>query len=304
MFNSQIIDVAIGLIFFYLFVSLAFTALNEWIAALSTLRATGLRRGIKNLLQDKSAIENFYNNPLIKSMNPELLKGKKWHKKKPSYLPSKMFAIAIVDDAAKTLQSFDAVRASIVTYLTQHPESAVHRQLLALIDASQGKMDVALKNIGEWFDGQMERISGWYKRVIMCITAVIALIVATALNADSIMIAKQLWGNAVLRTSVVRLAEQKVSNDADTILSGGFVRVEKLSNELSEIGFPLGWEKKENDAVRSVPGDIVGWINKILGLLFTSLAVTLGAPFWFDLLGKFVRIRASGNAGAKPIDEK
>jgi len=33
---------------------------------------------------------------------------------------------------------------------------------------------------------------------------------------------------------------------------------------------------------------------KLVGLLLTGLAVTLGAPFWFDLLSMFVRIRGTG----------
>jgi hypothetical protein len=33
---------------------------------------------------------------------------------------------------------------------------------------------------------------------------------------------------------------------------------------------------------------------KILGLLVTAAAVTLGAPFWFDLLNKITNFRLSG----------
>jgi hypothetical protein len=36
------------------------------------------------------------------------------------------------------------------------------------------------------------------------------------------------------------------------------------------------------------------WLLKIIGILFTVLAVTLGAPFWFDFLNKIVKIRSSG----------
>ncbi len=37
----------------------------------------------------------------------------------------------------------------------------------------------------------------------------------------------------------------------------------------------------------------------ILGWLITALALTLGAPFWFDLLNKFISLRSSGS---KPTD--
>jgi hypothetical protein len=32
---------------------------------------------------------------------------------------------------------------------------------------------------------------------------------------------------------------------------------------------------------------------KLLGLLLTALAIALGAPFWFDLLNKFIVLRSS-----------
>jgi hypothetical protein len=33
----------------------------------------------------------------------------------------------------------------------------------------------------------------------------------------------------------------------------------------------------------------------MLGFLITAIAVSLGGPFWFDLLGKFVKMRSAGN---------
>ena len=39
-----------------------------------------------------------------------------------------------------------------------------------------------------------------------------------------------------------------------------------------------------------------GWLSRIVGWLLTIIAVSLGAPFWFDLLNRFITIRASGKA--------
>jgi hypothetical protein len=36
------------------------------------------------------------------------------------------------------------------------------------------------------------------------------------------------------------------------------------------------------------------WITKFAGWVLTALAVTLGAPFWFDLLNRLVNLRSSG----------
>ena len=39
-----------------------------------------------------------------------------------------------------------------------------------------------------------------------------------------------------------------------------------------------------------------GFWEKVVGLLFTALAISLGAPFWFDMLNRVVSIRAAGRA--------
>ena len=44
---------------------------------------------------------------------------------------------------------------------------------------------------------------------------------------------------------------------------------------------------------------VTGWLIAIAGWLITGIAATLGAPFWFDLLGKLIKLRGSGS---KPDD--
>src|ERR1035437_10785264 len=50
MFNSSVLDVAIGLIFVYLLLGLMCTTVNEWLAQLFKPRAATLREGIRRLL--------------------------------------------------------------------------------------------------------------------------------------------------------------------------------------------------------------------------------------------------------------
>ena len=59
---------------------------------------------------------------------------------------------------------------------------------------------------------------------------------------------------------------------------------------------------RETDCLRiqdALPDTATGPILKLLGLLITAVAVTQGAPFWFDMLQKLVNIRLSGK---KPGD--
>lgn len=70
-----------------------------------------------------------------------------------------------------------------------------------------------------------------------------------------------------------------------------------LNNEIAEIRRPLGlgWE-----GVRLRELSAYDMISKILGFILTALAISLGAPFWFDLLKKLVNIRSTG---ARPYEE-
>jgi hypothetical protein len=51
-FSSGIIDVAIGVFFIYLLLSLVCSSLTEGIARIFALRSSNLKEGIRNLLND------------------------------------------------------------------------------------------------------------------------------------------------------------------------------------------------------------------------------------------------------------
>ena len=55
------------------------------------------------------------------------------------------------------------------------------------------------------------------------------------------------------------------------------------------VAFPVGWQ-----GVDTSFGD---WVLRVLGWLFVATAVTLGAPFWFDLLGRALAKKHAKQAG-------
>ena len=46
--------------------------------------------------------------------------------------------------------------------------------------------------------------------------------------------------------------------------------------------------------------NIAGWLTKLLGLLLTGTAAAQGAPFWFDILKKFINVRGTGTKPTEP----
>ena len=64
--------------------------------------------------------------------------------------------------------------------------------------------------------------------------------------------------------------------------------LETAATELASLQVPLGWADPESSYVGH------HWLSAIAGWLLTALAASMGAPFWFDMLNRFVNIRAAG----------
>lgn len=99
MFNSAILDVAIGMIFVYLLLSLLCSAANELIELVLKKRAKNLEAGLTELLENpadaKALVSRIYSHPLINC----LFEGpfKSGGRKLPSYIPATSFALALMD---------------------------------------------------------------------------------------------------------------------------------------------------------------------------------------------------------------
>ena len=83
MFDGPIVDVAIGLIFFYVVLSLICSAVQELVASALALRSKNLEKGISNLLGSEYA-NKVYEHPLIKHLSKP--------GQKPSYVRPSIFA--------------------------------------------------------------------------------------------------------------------------------------------------------------------------------------------------------------------
>lgn len=146
----------------------------------------------------------------------------------------------------------------------------------------------------------MDRASGWYKRMIQKIIVLVGLIIAIVFNADTIAIFERLESDPESLQQVVTLAENYLSkNETEQVIrttptfDQQLDEVRSLINdEIEQAKSPLGlgWE-----GVTFLTFTPTQWIVKVLGWIVTALAISLGAPFWFDLLKKLVNIRSSGN---------
>ena len=301
MLGSQILEVAIGMVFMYLLLSLICSALGEWVASLVSLRAKNLKNGIQHILNDSQGIglcKELYEHPFIRNLfDPgkrviRFLLPKK--EKEPAYIHPKIFAAALLDtivpyDSTNSPKSFDSVRDS----LTKIQNSEIKKTLLVLFDQAKGDLHTAQENVEHWFNESMEQVSVWYKKQSQLIIFLLALVVSFLANADTLMIADRLLHDATLRAYIVAAAEDTASNNpklpTDTIEK----KIKFINSELDKLNLPIGWVSRDGDA-QGIPSDFWGWIIKFVGIALTTVAVSLGAPFWFDLLNKLVNLRSEG----------
>ncbi|MBC7931315.1 MAG: hypothetical protein H7Z38_12205 [Rubrivivax sp.] len=318
LFGSTVLEVAIGMIFVYLLLSLLCSAVVEYAEAKLNYRSKDLERGLRLLLDQRvpkklaykqlgtitdTVAEKLYAHPLVKS----LYRGEK----PPSYIPARTFALALWDMAfpadqrsvSGDAQSLSKIRASVQGNAVIGDD--LKRSLLALLDDAEGDFDKARKNIEDWYDGTMDRVSGWYKRRVHVVLLVMGILVSALINADTINLAKALMRNDALRASVVASAERAADTPAPATTPTpadpkerdrlATQKVQDVKTQLDTLGLPIGWEQNPStpDDPRRFPGTPGEWILKVLGLLITALAISQGAPFWFDLLNKFIVIRST-----------
>ena len=313
MLNFPALDVAIGLIFVFFILSVVCSGINEAIASAARWRAQDLERGLWELLEDPSrgseALEKLKAHPLIHPMlnpqnkdpagaSPALEAGRPKTTRKtafPSYIPSRTFTSALLGLEQQAVSVAKGVEMrKLDESIEAIPSERVRGALTALYHNAQGDAVVFRHNVEQWYDDQMERVSGWYRRRIQKVLWILAFLIAFTLNADSLQVAKRLWVEPSVRASLVSQAQTTTTQDPSTT---------DPAAELNSLPVPLGWHlaTAENDP-QGFPfyWDRSMWwslLSKLIGLTLTAVAISFGAPFWFDTLSKLARLR---NGGAPP----
>jgi hypothetical protein len=307
------LDIAIGLAFLYFLLSVICSSISEIIASLFRIRARNLETGIRVLLGSKDAADRFYANWRIKSLGTP-----KWRSankddtsRRPSYLPADTFALAVLDtfapDVGKEVKKADPKTRGPIDVLTEVQatvaklDNEVARQRLdEVLLHARGNIDTFRKHLEAAFNDVMDRATGWYKRKVQIILFFVALAVAGGLNADTLNVGDRLARDEALRARVVAQAERAArENPEDSDATPTAADVEKQIEQARATALPLGWSEE------NVQNGATAWVIlvKSAGILFTAVAVMLGAPFWFDVLGKFARLRSSGNRIGTPKDD-
>jgi hypothetical protein len=278
MFNSTVLDVAIGLVFTFLAISLAVSAIVEAMASAMNWRSSTLLQGIKDLLNDPSftgLARSIYNHALVNPQSDGAAEDEKALTHTPAYMDPKLFADAFIDVTKIAQDSPDKIKTAINAI--ENPQ--LNRLLNGIFDQTAGNLGKMRDELAAWFDNSMDRVGGVYKRKTQIWSFSIALIIAVALNVSSIGVGKALWLQPMLARTLGPTPNMTPTN-ALTLLES--------------LGFPIGWSQ-------AALKDLGGWngLEMFAGWIITAAATLFGAPFWFDLLEQFVRLKGSGPSPAE-----
>ncbi|MGH6819330.1 MAG: hypothetical protein ACREDU_00525, partial [Methylocella sp.] len=188
MFNSAIIDVAIGMVLSFLAVSLAASAITEAISSGRQWRAKTLADGIQALLnyhpEDHPLALDLYKSALINPLTSGAAKSFEDIKRKPAYIDSRQFALAFYN-------TLGGESPSDVIARIQDPQ--LKAAIEALWATSSKDTDNFKNNIAVWFDNSMDRVSGWYKRRTQWVSFFVALAIAAIFNVNVLYESAQIW---------------------------------------------------------------------------------------------------------------
>ncbi len=208
------------------------------------------------------------------------------------------------------------------------------RRAQAKAQKSSNDLNQFREEVELWFDRSMDRASGVYRRNAKGVAILIGLVLASSTNSDAFYIVNRLSNDENLRKVVTDRAVEIRSNfnpsTADNEAQLAALK-QQTDNALKDLAMPIGW-KPENlvrqfdcqaenagspactpfanlkgsmnisTIARMIAARPIDFLKLLIGWLVSGIAISMGAPFWFDLLGKVMNVRNSGKKPAPQTD--
>jgi len=238
----------------------------------------------------------------------------------------------------------DGIKVSDANVIRQGDSFEYIKSLWAGVHAD---IDLFKTELEKWFDDAMDRATGWYKRKTQVFLFFIGLAIAVFFNVDTIAIVQKLSSSPELTARVVAQADnflkahpnldKELADLRETPPANQADSAERVSAEAAYKKLKARQDSllvKADSLVKSDIQKVNGLLGtgiqsyafrgrngaektgffllSIAGWVITALALSLGAPFWFDLLNKLMKVRTSvpiapedkSKTTADPVEKK
>lgn len=285
MFNSTVLEVAVGLTFCFLSVSLIVSSVSEGISSFLKLRGRYLLDGLKTLLNDRSGtglVLALYNHARLNPGGSGVAAGVEELHGLPSYVDARQFAVALNE----VLQAASGTPGDMLAAIEHVPDAQLRGVLRNMYQRAGADLQRFEAEVAYWFDNAMDRLAGDYKRTMQWFALLVGLTLAVLMNIDALHLFKVLWAHPALMLQV----DTTPLRDAHSALAN-----------LNATTLPIGWERPPftyEDGVLAWTYTFSEFAQMAAGWAITASSTLFGSPFWFDLLQKVTHLRGTGPKAA------
>ncbi len=301
------VDILIGFSVIMLVVSMSVTLIIQWIVHITGMRGKKLLAGITDLIHqiDPKLLtidhaQDIANQVLTHRMlahgadgmaevvhREELVKILLELGGNPDSPARQALATTLtnlgVPDPSGTL---NAVNMLSMRMEAEQPQLASHVREATAVITKAGSQFVA--KINSWFDPTIDRVSESFTTYSRYWTVAISLLLAFFLQIDSFKIINRLSIDDSLRASLIKAVpdpnQPKPSDPLEKSTQDNLAQLRNLASDqlVTWPAWPV-WTSWKN-----------GWSQSSLcGILLSSVLLSLGAPFWFNMLSNLVKLRPS-----------
>lgn len=316
-----ILEVVISLVVVYFLMSTLVSFLNEFIAMIINSRGKILEKSLKHLFVEDdndsdSLVTKIYQSKFVNNLAAKFSIAAKLNTK-PSYIATENFTSALIDEIQKAgvkksyAHTFEGLKKKIDALKDSFIKTKLEEIIIELEETQQANITAFKKKIAEWFDNYMLTVTEVYKNYVRVWIFVISLLFTFSMNIDSLVLIEYFFENKEKRELMVNFAEKADKNMYavnDSIK--GDKRVEAIKkmnkeilNDFNAFDLPYGWDgdgdgrlAHEAKILGNDKPDQWGKLKKFIGLLITTVSLTLGAPFWYQLMLNLLALRKSTTA--------
>ena len=275
--------------------------------------------------EEKDLVDHLFDHPNVKGLSRKNVYGK------ASWIPAPVFAEVLLDVLCRqcNTESIEGLLDGIKHTKLLGKDTKI--RLISRLKSVNPDVASYKSELIVWFDDMMDIAGGWYKRNTQRLLMAFGFLIAMSFNVNTIDIARTLAKDTQAAEQIVQLATTSAQMQGQFV--GMLVEDSTGATQLSKAEFnqklqPLfvaslqashdaelarnilgfGWAKELEAAGN--PTSIMGTcevifretftnFRNLISFLIAALAISLGAPFWFDLLKKIVSIRG-GNITSGP----
>lgn len=202
-------------------------------------------------------------------------------------------------------QKLEKLSKQLPASVIQNMATLANRAQMKAKTTAEG-IDILHQEIASTYEKSMTRAAGVYRRNAKGVAILIGFSIAVIANADTFHIVSVLAKDATVRTTIVNNAEKLVQNNQLNSPEDTKKLQVETNNLVQEIILPIGWNKMNLEQQMGLVKDrrnpvlLNGYFTMFLGWLTSGIAISMGAPFWFELIGRIVNVRNSGQPSKSP----